>query len=169
MTWLPPVPNSIPHISPHSLLPSNMDFTSISSPYQALSSLRDFAFLLSLCGTPFLELSLAGSSSTCRSPFKCLPPQRGLHLQTICSKDELLLPPATIATINDCLSHHPTYSFTSFIKTCNYFVHASALYHPSIPLKYTLYKNNYRQAPFSTPSPGLAIVPGYLNMERNNK
>lgn len=163
MTRLLPVPNSIPHISPsHLLYTSSIDFTSGSSPCQALPSLRDLALLFSLSGTtPFLNY-----------PSLVPPLPVGLHsnadllregfimklsiLKMSFSHQQLSPPPITVYHISLQIPLHHLSKPAIILFTYQ------LLYHPSLPLKYTLYKNKDRPVSFSTPSPELGIGLGYL-------
>lgn len=88
-----------------------------SSPWQALSSLGNFALaVFFLPHTPSLEFSLAASSSTCRSPFKWYLLRDGFVLEQNCCKDASLLPPPNNTAIDYSLWHHRTDSLTLLIK-----------------------------------------------------
>lgn len=128
MSWLLPSPN-LPHIS--LLLTHYIPATLI------LHLVLLHAKLFPAWGTLPLLFPCLEQHPLLNYPWLAPPLPIGLHsnvdflregftLKPSILKDELLLPSGTITTTSDCLSHHPTDSFTSFIKTRNYLVHISA-------------------------------------------
>lgn len=122
----------------------------------------DLAFLFSLPGTLFLEypwlapLLPVGLHSNVYHLREGFTLKLSVLKMSFSSHQRLSPPSITVYHITlQILLHHLS---KPVITLFTY----QLLYHPSLPLKYTLYKNNYRQAPSGTPSPGLATVPGYL-------